>query len=70
MVLHDLNLAARYADHLVVMREGRVVGEGAPREVLTAEAVQEAFGLACVVVPDPVTGDPLVVPSTGRRRGR
>jgi iron complex transport system ATP-binding protein len=62
MVLHDLNLAARYADHLVVMGEGRILREGDPAEVLTVDSVREAFGLASVVVPDPVTGGPLVVP--------
>ena len=63
MVLHDLNLAARYADHLVVMGEGRVLCEGDPRDVLTVEIVRKAFGLESVVVPDPVTGGPLVVPA-------
>ena len=67
MVLHDLNLAARYAQHLVVMCRGRVLVEGAPAEVLTEDVVQEAFGLACRVVPDPVTGTPLVVPGDRRR---
>jgi iron complex transport system ATP-binding protein len=66
MVLHDLNLAARYAQHLVVMCRGRVLVEGAPGEVLTPEVVQEAFGLACRVLPDPVTGTPLVVPEARR----
>ncbi|MFD8701090.1 ABC transporter ATP-binding protein [Kitasatospora sp. NPDC059648] len=61
-VLHDLNQAARYADHLVAMRDGRVVAEGAPGDVVTAELVREVFGLDSVVVPDPVTGTPLVVP--------
>ncbi|MFD5466046.1 ABC transporter ATP-binding protein [Kitasatospora sp. NPDC127059] len=61
-VLHDLNQAARYADHLVAMRDGRVVAEGPPGEVVTAELVREVFGLDSVVVPDPVTGTPLVVP--------
>ncbi|MFH9354275.1 ABC transporter ATP-binding protein [Kitasatospora sp. NPDC017646] len=61
-VLHDLNQAARYADHLVAMRDGRVVAEGAPGEVVTADLVREVFGLDSVVVPDPVTGTPLVVP--------
>ncbi|MFJ8472131.1 ABC transporter ATP-binding protein [Kitasatospora sp. NPDC094011] len=61
-VLHDLNQAARYADHLVAMRDGRVVAQGAPGEVVTAELVREVFGLDSVVVPDPVTGTPLVVP--------
>ncbi|MER7587614.1 ABC transporter ATP-binding protein [Micromonospora sp. NPDC127501] len=62
-VLHDLNQAARYADHLVAMRAGAVVAAGPPREILTADLVRDVFGLACVVVPCPVTGAPLVVPS-------
>ncbi|GHB68342.1 cobalamin/Fe3+-siderophore ABC transporter ATP-binding protein [Streptomyces xanthochromogenes] len=62
MVLHDLNQAARYADHLVAMKAGRIVAEGRPEEVVTAELVREVFGLDSVVVPDPVTGSPLVVP--------
>ncbi|GAA2426581.1 ABC transporter ATP-binding protein [Streptomyces macrosporus] len=62
MVLHDLNQAARYADHLVAMREGRIVAQGPPAETVTAELVREVFGLDSVVVPDPVTGSPLVVP--------
>jgi iron complex transport system ATP-binding protein len=61
-VLHDLNQAARYADHIVAMKAGRIVAQGPPRDVVTAELVQEVFGLASVVVPDPVTGGPLVVP--------
>jgi iron complex transport system ATP-binding protein len=63
MVLHDLNLAARYADHLVVMADGRIIREGAPRDCLTVEVVAEAFGLDAVVVDDPVAGTPLVVPA-------
>nr|WP_139141866.1 ABC transporter ATP-binding protein [Micromonospora chaiyaphumensis] len=62
-VLHDLNQAARYADHLVAMRAGAVVAAGPPREILTAELVRDVFGLDCVVVPCPVTGAPLVVPA-------
>ncbi|WP_415952328.1 ABC transporter ATP-binding protein [Streptomyces sp. KLOTTS4A1] len=62
VVLHDLNQAARYADHLVAMKAGEVVASGPPAEVVTADLVREVFGLDCVVVPDPVTGSPLVVP--------
>lgn len=62
VVLHDLNQASRYADHLVAMKAGRIVAQGRPGEVVTAELVREVFGLESVVVPDPVTGDPLVVP--------
>lgn len=70
MVLHDLNLAARYAHHLVVLHRGRVLAEGPPADVLTPEVVGEAFGLRCRVVPDPVTGTPLVVPEAGSRSRR
>jgi iron complex transport system ATP-binding protein len=68
-VLHDLNHAARYATHLIVMKDGRVVAEGAPDRIVSAELVEEVFGLACLVVPDPVTGTPSVAP-LGRDRGR
>ena len=66
LVLHDLNQAARYADHLVAMKDGRVVAEGPPADVVTEDLVREVFGLDCRVVPDPVTGTPMVVP-VGRR---
>jgi iron complex transport system ATP-binding protein len=68
-VLHDLNHAARYGTHLVAMREGAVVAQGAPSDIVTAELVEEVFGLACVVVPDPVSGTPSVAP-LGRDRRR
>ncbi len=61
-VLHDLNQAARYADHLIVMKEGRVVTTGAPGDVITAELVGTVFDLPCLVAPDPVTGSPTVYP--------
>ncbi|ARQ70108.1 ABC transporter ATP-binding protein [Streptomyces marincola] len=61
-VLHDLNQAARYGDFLVAMKDGRIVARGRPDEVVTAGLVREVFGLDAVVVPDPVTGSPLVVP--------
>ena len=62
MVLHDLNLAARYADHLVAMRDGRIVAEGTPAEVITTQLVQQTFELDSLVVADPVSGTPSVVP--------
>ncbi|MGP4968930.1 ABC transporter ATP-binding protein [Glutamicibacter ardleyensis] len=61
-VLHDLNHAARYATHIIAMKDGRVVAEGPPREIVTEELVQDVFGLACTVISDPVAGSPLVVP--------
>jgi iron complex transport system ATP-binding protein len=62
MVLHDLNLAARYADHLVAMCDGKVVAAGVPSEIVTPDLVRDVFGLDSQVVPDPVSGTPLVVP--------
>lgn len=67
-VLHDLNQAARYATHLVVMKDGAVVAQGDPREVMTAGLVEDVFGLACDVVTDPQSGAPLVVPLTREAR--
>jgi iron complex transport system ATP-binding protein len=64
-VLHELNLAARYADDLIVMSEGRVVAHGAPADVLTSEVVATAFDLESLVMPDPLTGTPLVIPVPG-----
>ncbi|PVU82739.1 Fe(3+)-dicitrate ABC transporter ATP-binding protein [Cellulomonas sp. WB94] len=61
-VLHDLNQAARYATHLIAMKDGRVVAQGAPADVVTAEGVEEIFGLGCRVIADPETGTPMVVP--------
>ncbi|MFC4533588.1 ABC transporter ATP-binding protein [Sphaerisporangium dianthi] len=68
MVLHDLNLAARHADRLVAMRDGRVVAAGAPHEVMTESVLDEVFDLDAKVIPDPVTGTPLVIPIAIRSR--
>ncbi|WP_207947761.1 ABC transporter ATP-binding protein [Occultella glacieicola] len=68
MVLHDLNLAARYADHLVVMHAGQVRAIGSPEQVLTPELVADAFNLRARIVADPVCGAPMVVP-IGRFHG-
>jgi len=62
IVLHDLNLAARYADHLFAVKEGRIFAAGSPREVVTPETVEAVFGMSSRVIDDPVTGTPLVVP--------
>ncbi|MEW5420767.1 ABC transporter ATP-binding protein [Amorphus sp. 3PC139-8] len=75
-VLHDLNQACRYATHLVAMCEGRIVAKGAPREIVTADLVERVFGLSCVILEDPISHSPLIVPGTpsarveARARGR
>jgi iron complex transport system ATP-binding protein len=67
-VLHDLNHAARYATHLIAMRDGKVVAAGAPNDIVTADLVEEVFGLPCRVIDDPETGTPLVVPAARARK--
>ena len=62
MVLHDLNLAARYADHLIALAAGRLHAAGAPAEVLTEESVRAVFGLDSRIIEDPVSGRPLMLP--------
>ncbi|GAA4918404.1 iron complex transport system ATP-binding protein [Actinomycetospora succinea] len=62
MVLHDLNLAARYAERLVAMHDGEIAVAGTPHEVLTEATLRDVFGLEARVVPDPVAGTPMVVP--------
>ena len=52
LVLHELNLAARYADHLVAMRAGQVVAAGPPGQVVTEQLVRDVFAMDCRVVPD------------------
>ncbi|MFT4397209.1 ABC transporter ATP-binding protein [Gordonia lacunae] len=61
-VLHDLNHAARYADHIIAMRRGEILAAGPPSEVVTSARVEEIYDLPNVVIADPITGGPLVVP--------
>ncbi|MGW4446746.1 ABC transporter ATP-binding protein [Streptomyces sp. NPDC004682] len=62
MVLHDLNQACRYADHVIAMKAGRIVAEGPPAQVVTEETVEHVFDLRCRITTDPVSGTPLVIP--------
>jgi iron complex transport system ATP-binding protein len=62
LVLHDLNHAARYSHHLIAMRDGRLVAQGTPDEIITEQLVHDVFGLRCQVMTDPVAGAPMVVP--------
>ena len=61
-VLHDINQACRYAGHLIAMRDGRIIAEGEPGQIVNAELLLEVFGLRCSVIADPVTGTPLILP--------
>ncbi|MET9133548.1 ABC transporter ATP-binding protein [Streptomyces antibioticus] len=67
-VLHDLNHAARYATHLIALKGGEVIAQGAPNDIVTAELVERVFGLRCQVIEDPETGTPLVVPAARKTR--
>ncbi|MFF2216106.1 ABC transporter ATP-binding protein [Streptomyces antibioticus] len=67
-VLHDLNHAARYATHLIALEGGEVIAQGAPNDIVTAELVEQVFGLRCQVIEDPETGTPLVVPAARKAR--
>ncbi|QXN95659.1 ABC transporter ATP-binding protein [Nocardia iowensis] len=62
MVLHDLNLAIRYSDELIVMRDGRIVAQGRPADIIDVALLREVFDLDASVLPDPVSGRPMVVP--------
>jgi iron complex transport system ATP-binding protein len=62
IVLHDLNLAARYADHVIAMKGGRIVAEGTSADVVTEDLVRDVFGLDSRVLPDPISGTPLIIP--------
>ncbi|WP_037648284.1 ABC transporter ATP-binding protein [Streptomyces flavidovirens] len=68
LVLHDLNHACRYADHVIAMKDGQVIAEGAPPEVINRELIAEVFGLSCTVIEDPAGGGPLIIPF-GRHHG-
>lgn len=62
VVLHDLNHACRYATHLIAMRDGKIVAEGPPAEIVTTALIEAVFGLRCMIIDDPVSHTPLVVP--------
>ncbi|MDE1477359.1 ABC transporter ATP-binding protein [Xenorhabdus bovienii] len=61
-VLHDINQACRYADHLIVMQAGQIVTQGKPQAIISTELIKAVFGLSCVVIEDPVSHTPLIIP--------
>lgn len=62
MVLHDINLSARYADYIFALRKGELIVEGEPSKVITSKLVKDIFGLNCIVIKDPISGSPFTVP--------
>lgn len=62
MVLHDINLSARYADHIFAMSNGKLAAQGKPREIINAELIKEVYGLDCKVIDDPISHSPLILP--------
>jgi len=62
MVLHDINLACRYADHIVAIRDGSIKAEGKPGDIINSDLMQTVFQLPCEIIPDPLYGTPMCVP--------
>ena len=62
MVLHDINLSARYADYIFAVQKGNLIAQGEPSEVISEELMKQVFGLDCAVIKDPVSGSPFIVP--------
>ncbi len=62
MVLHDINLSARYADYLFAVKEGQLIAEGAPKDIVTSALIKDIFSLDCQVIADPVSQTPLIIP--------
>lgn len=65
-VLHDLNQAARYADHMTMLKAGKIIASGPPGEIVTADSVRRVFQVDALIIPDPVTHTPLCIPRKKR----
>lgn len=66
-VLHDLNQACRYADEIIAMKNGAIVAQGPPAQIITSELVHQVFGIDCTIIDDPVTGAPMIVPGKPKK---
>ncbi len=62
VVLHELNHACRYATHLIAMRDGKIIAEGKPSEIVTPALIEQVYGLKCMIISDPVAGTPMIIP--------
>jgi iron complex transport system ATP-binding protein len=67
-VLHDLNHACRYADNLIAMKAGKIIATGAPKDIVTETLIEEVFGLPCMILDDPISGTPLIIPKARQTR--
>ena len=67
-ILHDINLSIRYADHIFAMKGGRLIAEGAPRDIITTDLMRQIYGLECSIIEDPETLDPYVIPRSSVMR--
>jgi ABC-type cobalamin/Fe3+-siderophores transport system ATPase subunit len=61
-VLHNLNNAAAYSDHIVMLRSGKIFAEGSPADIMTPPSIREVFGIDVIIIPDPETGNPICLP--------
>jgi iron complex transport system ATP-binding protein len=68
MVLHDLNLACRYANNLIVLKRGQIYAQGKPEKIMTEEMIREVFDLDCHIFPDPLTATPMCIPLSRRSK--
>jgi len=62
VVLHDLNHACRYAGHLIAMKDGKILAQGAPADIVTSELIEQVFGLRCPIIDCPISHTPLIIP--------
>lgn len=62
MVLHDINLSSKYADYIFAMKNGNLIKEGTPNEIVTPEIIQEIYGIQSVVINDPISNSPMIIP--------
>ena len=62
MVLHDINLSARYADYIFALNKGNLICEGKPQDVISEVLIKQIFDLDCVVIKDPISNTPMIVP--------
>lgn len=61
MVVHDLPSACRYSDHIIAMKEGEILTQGSPKDIMSKELVRELYGVDCDLIPDPMTGSPILI---------